>query len=101
IRADPSGAAEHRDVELTVGRSAVAQRVVTARVERALTRDWSDPICRKDLRAQDFRRFIAHSTRRAVWEQVTETGVPRVAEPSVLDVEDEIPPLSQIHRRRA
>src|SRR5205814_2796236 len=86
IRTDPSRGRQHCDVELAGGRSAVTQRVVTARVERALAWDRGDAVCRKDLRTQDFRRPVAHAPRRAPREQVTKAGIPRVGEAGVLDV---------------
>src|SRR5262249_20805648 len=101
IRADPSRGRQHYDVELAVGRRAVAANVVADRVERALAWDRSDAVCRKDLRAQAFGRQIAHAARRDVRQQVTQGYVPGVAEPGVLNVDGEIAPLSQIHRRRA
>src|SRR5439155_4996005 len=70
IRADPSRGRQHREVELAVGRTAVAQRVAAARVERAFARDRGDAVCRKDLRAQDLGRQIAHAARRALRQQV-------------------------------
>src|SRR5262249_30587324 len=45
IRADSCRGRQHRDVKLAVWRSAVAQRVVAARVERALARDRGDAVC--------------------------------------------------------
>ncbi len=66
IRADRSRGRQYGDVELAVGRSAVAQQVVAARVELALARDRGDAVSRKDLGAQDFGRQIAHAARRAV-----------------------------------
>ena len=84
-----------------LGAAAVAQRVIRAGAERALARDRRDAVGREDLGAQDFGRQIAHAARRAVREQVADGGVPGVAEPGVLDVDGEIAPLPQIHRRRA
>src|SRR5689334_24595596 len=46
--------------------SAVAQRIVAALVERPLASDRGDSVGREDLRAQDFRRQIAHAARRDV-----------------------------------
>ena len=100
-RTDYRRGAQHVECQRARGRSRIAERVVRAGLERALTRDRRDAVRLEDLSTEHLRRHVAHAARRPRRQLVHDGRVPRVAIAGVLHVEGELPQLTRVHRRRA